>query len=534
MRGERFATTLESVHVLEHNPVLLLFVVAALGVLGSQIRIRGFSFGVASVLFAGIALGALDSKLALPEEVWILGLAIFVYTIGLSSGPGFVSTFRRRGLSANLMGLAALAAAAGVVLAVHAVAGATRAAVAGAFAGGETNTPALAAVLESLKHAGAQEATAPVVGYSLSYPLGVLLPLLAVQLVLRRRRRSQREPIVARSVVVDHPGSSLGEVREHHHASVAFGRIQHDGTVVVATDETAPASGDVVSVVGRPDDVDEVMAELGHEARERIELDRKELDFRRIVVSSRRVAGLRIGDLELSERFGATITRVRRGDVDLVADPEMHLELGDRVRVVCPRSRMPEANRYLGDSYRALGEIDLFTFSLGIALGLALGVVPFPLPGGGTFELGFAGGPLVVGLVLGALGRTGKLVWQLPYTASLTLRQFGTVVFLAGIGIRAGGTFGSALSDPSSLYIFLAGLLATAAAVSVLLFAGTKLLHLGPETLAGVIAGTQTQPAVLAFAAEQVEDDRELNLAYASVYPMAVIVKLVLAQIVLG
>ena len=176
----------------------------------------------------------------------------------------------------------------------------------------------------------------------------------------------------------------------------------------------------------------------------------------------------------------------------------------------------------------------MLSFSLGIAAGIALGLVPFPLPGGGTFELGFAGGPLLVGLALGALGRTGPLVWQLPYTASLTLRQFGTVVFLAGIGVKAGGTFGPAISDPSSAYVFLAGLLATAAAVSVVLLAGTKLLHLSPETLAGTIAGTQTQPAVLALAAERLDDDRELNVAYATVYPVAIIAKLVLAQIVLG
>ncbi|MGD0716165.1 MAG: TrkA C-terminal domain-containing protein [Gaiellaceae bacterium] len=519
--------------VLEDNPVLLLFVVAAVGVLGARIRVRGFSFGVAAVLFAGIALGALDSKLALPEAIWVLGLAVFVYTTGLACGPGFVGVLRRRGLAANAVMLVALTAAAGGAFLIHVVTGATRASVAGAFAGGQTNTPALAALLESLKHAPATVAAAPVIGYSLSYPLGVLLPLLAVQMVLRRRR-TKRAPIVSRSVVVDHPIAALGQLRQRHPAAVTFGRIRHGGSLAVATDEVAPEPGDVLSVVGLPEDVEEVVAELGHEARDRIELDRHELDFRRIVVSSRRVAGRRLADFDLDGRYEATVTRVRRGDVDLVAEPEMQLELGDRVRVVCPRNRMAEVTRFFGDSYRALGEIDVLSFSLGIAAGLALGAIPFPLPGGGTFELGFAGGPLLVGLALGALSRTGPLVWQLPYTASLTLRQFGVVVFLAGIGIRAGSTFGSALSDPSSAYVFLAGLVATSAAVSLLLLAGTRLLRLAPETLSGLIAGAQTQPAVLAFAAEQLDDDRELNLGYASVYPVAIIAKLVLAQLILG
>ena len=273
---------------------------------------------------------------------------------------------------------------------------------------------------------------------------------------------------------------------------------------------------------------------MGHEASDGIELDRHELDFRRMVVSSRRIAGRRIADLDLQQRFGATITRVRRGDTDLVADPGMHLELGDRVRIVCPRDRMSDVSRFFGDSYRSLGEIDGLSFSIGIAAGLALGAIPFPLPGGGTFELGFAGGPLIVGLVLGALARTGPLVWQLPYSASLTLRQFGTVLFLAGVGVKAGGAFGPALSQPSSVYVFLAGVVATSVAVSLLLLVGGRVLRLAPETLAGVIAGAQTQPAVLALAAEQVDDDRELNLAYATVYPVAVIAKLALAQIILG
>ncbi len=533
MRPRRAGVTLRPVHVLEDNPVLLLFVVTAAGVLGARVRVRGFSFGVAAVLFAGIALGALDSKLVLPEAVWVLGLALFVYATGLASGPGFVSVLRRRGIAANAAVIAALTAAAGGAFLIHVVTGATRASVAGAFAGGQTNTPALAALLESLKHAPAHVAAAPVVGYSLSYPLGVLLPLLAVSTVLKRRR-AKLEPLVSRSIVVDHPVAALGEVRRRHSAAVAFGRIRHGASLAVATDEAAAVPGDILSVVGSPENVRELVAELGHEAPDRIQLDRHEVDFRRIVVSSGRVAGQRLAALDLENRYEATVTRVRRGDVDLVADPEMLLELGDRVRVVCPRKRMAEVTRFFGDSYRALGEIDVLPFSLGIAAGLALGAVAFPLPGGGTFELGFAGGPLLVGLLLGALGRTGPLVWQPPYTASLTLRQFGVVVFLAGIGIKAGGSFGPALSDPSSAYVFLAGLVATSAAVGLLLLVGTRLLRLAPETLSGLIAGAQTQPAVLAYAAEQLEDDRELNLGYASVYPVAIIAKLVLAQLILG
>jgi putative transport protein len=514
---------------LEDNPLLLLFVVSALGVLAARVRVGGFSLGVAAVLFVGIAAGAIDGRLAIPDEVWTLGLVLFVYSIGLASGPGFLSALRRRGLAANAVTLAALCGAALLVVAIHACTALAAGRLAGAFTGAETSTPALAGVLERVR--GRPDELGPVIGYSLSYPLGVLVPMLAVWLLLRRHRRRARPAIVTRTIAVEHDALPLGQLRRELGAEVSFGRLRHEGELVAATDRRVPHRGDLLSVVGRPDAVRQVAVALGREADERIETDRAELDFRRIVVSSRRIAGLSLAELELDRRFGATVTRVRRGDVDVVAGPEMTLELGDAVRVVAPTSRLGEISRFFGDSFRALGEVDLVSLSLGIAAGLALGLVPFPLPGGGTFELGVAGGPLLVALVLGSLGRTGPLVWQLPYTASLTLRQLGLVLFFAGIGVKAGGSFGPAVSDPSSVAVAAVGVLVTTAVVAVVLSVGVRVLRLAPETLAGVIAGTQTQPAVLAFAAERLPDDRELNLGYASVYPLAIIAKIVIAQL---
>jgi len=255
---------------------------------------------------------------------------------------------------------------------------------------------------------------------------------------------------------------------------------------------------------------------------------------RRVLVSSRKVAGRTVAQLELPRRFGAAVTRVRRGDVDLVAEPETVLELGDRVRVLAPRERLGTVSRFFGDSYRLIGEIDVLTLSIGVTAGMLLGLVPVPLPGGGTFELGFAGGPLVVALVLGAVGRTGPLVWQLPYTANLTLRQFGTVLFLAGIGVRSGQSFASTIATAEALRVAAAGIAVTGVSVAITLAVGRRLLRVPAATLAGIVAGTQTQPAVLAYAGAQVTDDRELNLGYATVYPLAVILKIVLAQLLVA
>jgi putative transport protein len=535
--------------VLAENPVLLLFVVAGTGFLLGRVPIGGFRLGVAAVLFAGIAFGGIDERFRLPEAVWALGLAVFVYTVGVSAGPGFVAALRRRGVPANavVLGGIALGAVTSVVVARLAL-GVETPVSGGAFAGGLTNTPALAAILEHLRnHVSADTferiGNDPVVGYSLAYPLGVLIPLVASFFLLRRpndshdtvhARTNGREPIVCRTVEVTRGQTPcLGELRHWHGGTVNFSRIKQDGTVRVATSALVPSRGDLLSVVGAEEDVRRLVDHLGVPSTEHLALDRAELDFRRFFVSNRAVAGVRIADLDLPARFGAKITRVRRGDVDMVATPDTTLELGDRVRVVGPQRCFHQLGRELGDSYRSLSELDVMTFSVGIALGLLLGEIPIPIPGLGTFTLGSAGGPLLVGIVLGALVRTGPLVWQLPYSASLTLRQFGMVLFLAGVGTRAGQAFADTIAGGDALPVLVGGAAITVVPLAALLAAG-RLMRVPRATLVGMLAGMQTQPAVLAFATERVDDDTEVNRAYATVYPAAMIAKIVIAQLLVA
>ena len=192
--------------------------------------------------------------------------------------------------------------------------------------------------------------------------------------------------------------------------------------------------------------------------------------------------------------------------------------LGDRARVVAPVDRIPALERLLGDSARRVAEIDVITFGLGIALGLLLGAVVVPLPGGPRFSLGSAGGPLVVGLVLGRVGRTGPLVWSPPYGANMTLRQLGVVLFLAGVGLKAGGTLGHALPQLAPLRIVLAGAALTTLSVTAVMLVGRRVLRMPLSILAGTLAGIQTQPAVLALATEKADTDLP-NLGYATVFP---------------
>ncbi len=536
--------------LLINNPLLLLFLVSAIGYVLGRVQIGGVSLGVAAVLFVGLAFGALDPNLKLPDTVYQLGLVLFVYTVGLSSGPGFFASLQRKGLRDNLLVLGVLLLATALTVAAHLAIGASAPITAGMFAGSLTNTPALASVIEQLKRNAGDELSdavlaGPVVGYSVTYPMGVLGVILAIYFFQRFWRvdyaaeaRSSPdlslgvENLVNRTVRVTRPamdGRNLGELVRTNRWDVVFSRLQHDGHMSIATSDAYLRLNDLVSVIGTPEEVERVVAALGEPAPEPLELDRHTLDFRRVFVSNPEVAGKRLRDLDLPRTQGAIITRLRRGDADILPHGDTVLELGDRVRVVTRRENLDNVSKYFGDSYRRLSEIDVVSLGLGMAIGLLVGMIPFPLPGGGTFTLGFAGGPLIVALILGWLERTGPIVWSLPYSANLTLRQVGLTLFLAGVGLRSGYSFVITLAEGGGLAIFVAGTVITAVSAVTLLFVGYRLLKIPMGLCIGLLAGMQTQPAVLAFASEQTRNDMP-NIGYATVYPLATIAKIILAQ----
>lgn len=541
--------------ILIENPLLLLFLVAGIGYPLGRIKIRGSSFGVATVLFVGLAFGALDPNLKLPEFVYMLGLSLFIYSIGLSSGPTFMASFKRQGLRYNIMVVGiltfcvVLAGAAGKLLHLKATIAA------GMFAGSLTSTPALAAILDTLKHnytgSGLEQLLAePVVGYSICYPMGVIGTVLAIGLAQRlwrvdfagearqlRQLGAPTEPLKNFTISVTRAEACctrpLEELRHEQGWDVIFGRVKRAGQFQLATMEEKLAVGDLITVVGSADEIARAAAYLGERSEEEIDLDRSEFDFRRIFVSSPQVAGRRLKDLNLRKRFGAVITRVRRGDDDFLPNGDLVLELGDRVRVVTHHDNMKAISKYLGDSYRAVSEVDILTFSGGLALGLLLGIVPIPLPGGITFKFGFAGGPLVVALILGYIGHSGKMVWNLPYSANMTLRQIGMVLFLAGIGTRAGYSFLSTFTQGGGVIIFGSGVALTCIASLTGLWVGYRLMRIPMTLLIGIIAGMQTQTAVLGYALDQTRNDLP-NIGFASVYPAATIYKIIGVQVLLA
>ena len=312
-----------------------------------------------------------------------------------------------------------------------------------------------------------------------------------------------------------------------------FGRVKHQQRLALATGQTWLATDDLVAAIGTTENLDRVTLALGEVSTERLDVDRSTLDYRRIFVSNAHIAGYRLADLRLMEHFGAVVTRVRRGDTDLLAHDDTVLALGDRVRVVADPVHMDEISAFFGDSYHALSEVNILALSIGLTLGLALGLVQIPLPGGVHLSLGYAGGPLVVALILSAYERTGPLNWILPYSANLTLRQIGLILFLAGIGTRAGAAFLTTFTQGNGLELLLAGGLVTVAIVLIALWVGYRMLRIPMSILIGILAGLQTHPALLSFATEQTGSDVPA-MGYAEVYPVAIIAKIIIAQVLLA
>ncbi len=541
------------IELLENNPLLLLFAIAALGYLLGQLRFGGVSLGVSAVLFSALFFGALSPRMRVPEIIQQLGLAIFLYLMGLSSGRQFFASLRGPGLRESLFAAVAVVSAAVVVALVALGLGFGPAVGTGLFTGSFTNAASLAAVREFIKGTVAPElvdalVNGPTVSFSIGYPLGIVLTLVVIVVAEKIFRinyaqeaestqgSSARRPIGSRTVRVTQPaaiGHSLARIMAEHPLDVIAGRVRHEDDVVLATGSVVLREGDLLTVVGGADELDRFQALVGEPSDIHLELERHELDYRRIFVSNPRVAGRTLGELNLPKVIGAVVTRVRRGDADMIARGDMRLELGDRVRVIARREDLPATSKFFGDSYRALSEVDVLTFNLGLALGVLAGFVAIPLPGGITLRLGIAGGPLLVSLVLGALERSGPLVWGLPYNANLTLRQFGLVLFLAGVGSGAGYDLARTIASGDAVVIALAAAACIIVVQSLILLVGYKILRIPMGRLIGILAAIMTQPGLLAFVEQRAGDDRPAA-GYAQAYPMSLIAKIIIAQVLMS
>ena len=531
----------------------ILSLAVVIGLALGAVRFRGMKLGIAGVLFSALIFG----QLGLTVEPHVLeflrdfALILFVYALGLQVGPGFIASLRNEGLRLNLLSLVVVIVGALVTTGIVHFAHLPKSAASGLYAGAYTTTPGLAAGQEALAHARNAPPDASVragLAYTVTYPFGVVGPILAIVLLRRIYRiripdevaalaaaeRVRRPPIGVVDFEVTQPAHAGPALREHpvlRDKSVVFSRLIRDDTVTVPTGETQVRLGDVYRAVGPHPLVAQVIEEMGRPAPP--DLPRATGDVRRMDLLVTRTQVLRrpLRDLDLIRRTGVTIARINRAGIDLIPKASLKLQFGDSVVVVGPESGLKIVEDELGNCPDTLNRPQLVPIFLGIVLGVLVGAVPLVVPGLHTrLRIGLAGGPLLAAIILSQLGNIGSVVWYMPIAASSLFRDFGLAVFLACVGLRAGEGFLQNLFHSGGIELVFWGAAVTVLPVLVVGLFARSVLKMNFVTLSGWVAGALTSSPALMFANELAGSDAPAAV-YAAVAPLGLLVPILCSQL---
>ncbi|MFM7425712.1 MAG: aspartate:alanine exchanger family transporter [Elainella sp.] len=518
--------------LLESQPILTLFLVISLGYAAGEISIVGFRLGVGAVLFIGLLIGALAPAAAPPALLSTVGLILFFYGIGIQYGKAFVRGWLSPiGQRQNLIALLSTIGAGLVTIALMLAFKIPADLSAGLFTGALVNTAALDSVVNQL---GSET---PIVGYGVAYPFGIFGPILCIYLTLKLLRPKLPTPprrgIQGTELVIQNPalqGKLLSEVIAQLPADVQVIAVRQAGQNRLPRGTVQLRLGDELLVEAKGDSLEQVRRLIGEAGVMHRIIDVADLEDMTVYVSNPTVVGRRLAELNLAEHPGCAIVSVLRGEAELYSQPGLVLEAGDQLRVVTERGRCEAVQTFFGNSARSIAEVSYLALGIGMVLGVLFGLIPFPLPGLGSFSFGAAGGAMIVSLFLGWKGRIGQLCWMMPPSANLTLRDFGLTLFLAVAGLRSAQQFVVTVQETGFLLLGV-GILITLSVVLLALLLGTWFLRLPFDDLLGVVAGVTGNPAILAYASRAVPTQAP-ELGYAIVFPTSTIIKIIMAQIV--
>ena len=539
-----------------HSVMLLAFVIAA-GIQLGKIKIFGISLGITFVLFVGILLGQIGFKMnhEVLHFMKEFGLILFVYSVGMQVGPGFFSSFKKGGITLNMLacGIVLLGVATTIIL--HFVTGVPMATMVGIFSGAVTNTPGLGAAQQAYNDVFGTTDNTIALGYAVAYPLGVvgiILSLIVIRYVFRVSFEKENEALNATegkntneakpiSLMVKNPAifnKSVGEVSALiENRDFVISRISHvNNEVEIPSSTTVLCENDKIFVITTERDAEALRTFIGEEIdMDRKEWIRKDSQFinRRILITKSELNGKRLGTLKLRNLYGVNITRVNRSGVDLVANPNLTLQVGDRVNVVGTESAIESVEKVLGNSMKRLNEPNLLFIFVGIFLGIFLGSIPFVFPGiPQPVKLGLAGGPLIVSILISRFGYKYKLVTYTTMSANLMLREIGITLFLACVGIGAGDGFIDTIVNNGGLSWIGYGFAITTIPLLIIGTIGRYFFKLNYFTLMGLIAGSTTDPPALAYANMTAGNDAPA-VGYATVYPLTMFLRVLTAQLLI-
>ena len=536
--------------------VIIISLVSALGLYLGRIKIFGISLGITFVFFAGILAGHLG--IVVNKDMLYFaqsfGLILFVYALGLQVGPGFFSSLKKGGVAMNMMGLGVILLGLIMTVGLHWVTGVSLSNMVGLLCGAVTNTPALGAAQQALLQidpTNTKGVTDMALACAVAYPLGVVGVILAI-IILRalfadKKQKDLKEQRDTTTYVaefhVSNPAiyeKSIKDVMKLTDKHFVISRVWRNGKVSIPTSDTLLHEHDHLLIISVKSDVENIKVLFGEQ--ENVDWNKADIDWnaidsqlisRRIAVTRNRVNGVKLGSLRLRNLYGINITRVNRAGIDLLASPDLRLQIGDRLTIVGEANSVNTVGKILGDEIKRLNNPNLLAVFIGISLGMLLGALPITLPGMSTpVKLGIAGGPIIVGILMGAFGPRFHLTTYTTMSANLMLRQLGIIIYLAGLGIDSGVHFFETVFRAEGLLWIGLGFLLTLVPVLIVGFIASQFFKLDYAHNVGMLCGSMANPMALSYANTTVDGD-EPSVSYATVYPLSMFIRVISAQLVL-
>lgn len=540
------------------HSILLLSFVIALGIQLGKIKIFGVSLGITFVLFVGIIMGHFGITIN-PHVIHFFqefGLILFVYSVGMQVGPGFFSSFRQGGITLNMLACGVIFLGVLTTIVIHYMTNIPMPTMVGILSGAVTNTPGLGAAQQAFSDMhGVSDNSIPM-GYAVAYPLGVIGVILSTIIIryvfrvsfqkenemLEKEDNSHANGAIPISLVVKNPAIFNKKVREIssllEHRDFVISRIwrDNDKKIEMVSADTVLQENDKVFVITTEQDAETLKIFIG----EAIDMERKqwirmESQFinRRILITKPELNGKHLGDLKLRKLYGINITRINRAGVDLVAKPNLTLQVGDRVNVVGTEASIANVEKVLGNSLKRLNEPNLIAIFVGIALGIFLGSIPMTFPGiPQPIKLGLAGGPLIVAILISRFGYHYKLITYTTQSANFMLREVGIAMFLACVGLRAGDGFVDTIINDGGFAWIGYGVIITMLPLLIIGFIARYFFKINYFTLMGLIAGSTTDPPALAYSNQTAGNDAP-SVGYATVYPLTMFLRVLTAQLLI-
>jgi len=536
------------------NALAVLGLVAALGLALGAFRICGVGLGVAGVLFAGLVLGHFGFRIdpAMLDLMRDFGLVLFIYSIGMTIGSGFLRSLRRQGLALNALAAAIVLLGAALAVSFSVWGHIDIAAAVGLFSGATTNTPALAAAqdaLKSLDHAGASRLGLPAIGYAIAYPFGIVGIILSMLLVRwffrvdtmeeeKSLRSEEEEPLDRQCVKIENPeieGRTVDEISKGVDYAVTISRMQPAAgrEPRMVRPDMRVHCGDVLMAIGAHAQLAAFITAVGAVSELDLRKSPGRILSRWVIVTNEDLLGKSLAQLAAEETCAVRVTRVKRLDIEQPAQAGLRLRFGDRLLVVGEEAGLRQMERQMGNSRGALDRLNIMALFIGLTLGILAGHVPIPVPGIPTpVRLGIAGGPLLVAIALSHIGNIGRLSWYMPVGASSALRDLGISLFLACVGLKAGSHFLSTLLSADGLYWMACGAVITLLPLLAVAAFARLAMKLNFLKICGLLAGSMTDPPALAFATSLVKSETPA-VAYATVYPVTMVLRILVVQLIL-